>query len=84
MAFCHSHILTTESRVTVSPTAVTQRGESLARQTNCNPTQYFSQLEQALKVYICAICCSVSRSLPHNMTSCVTVTPCGLLLNLGS
>lgn len=49
------------AHVTVNPTAVTQRGESLARHRKCNLTQYFSHLQGALKVYICATGCCVSR-----------------------
>lgn len=56
------------AHVTVSPTAVTQRGESLARHRNCNLTQYFSHLQGALKVYIyvllaavSAVCCHTAR-----------------------
>lgn len=70
------------AHVTMNPTAVTQRGECLARHRNCNLTQYFSHLQGVLKVYICATGCCVSTLLPHNMTACVTVTPCGLLCSL--
>lgn len=70
MVFCHSHILTAKrcpAHVTVNPTAVTQRGESLARHRNCNLTQYFSHLQGALKVYICANgCCVSSLHLSHS------------------
>lgn len=57
--------------VTVNSTAVTQRGESLARHRSCNLTQYFSPLQGVLKVYICAFGCCVSiAAATHGILSC--------------
>lgn len=81
LSFSYSHCKRCPAHVTVNPTAVTQRGESLARHRNCNLTQYFSHLQGALKVYICANGCCVSSLLPHSTSICLTVTSCGLLGN---
>lgn len=81
LSFSYSHCKRCPAHVTVNPTAVTQRGESLARHRNCNLTQYSSHLQGALKVYICANGCCVSSLLPHSTSICLTVTSCGLLGN---
>lgn len=84
LSFSYSHCKRCPAHVTVNPTAVTQRGESLARHRNCNLTQYFSHLQGALKVYICANGRCVSSLLPHSTCICLTVTSCGLLGELES
>lgn len=59
------------AHVTVNPTAVTQRGESLARHRRCNLTQYFSPSPGCIKsLYMCYwLLCQQTAATQHDLLS---------------